>query len=189
MKKYLNLFLTMLKIGLFTFGGGYAMIALLENEFVSKKKWLEKDEFLDVTAIAESTPGPIAINAATFVGTRIAGPAGAAVATLGCIVPSCIIVLTLAFVYYKYRNITMVQGTLKGLQPAVVALIASAGLSILVTAFFPAGEIVFSADAIDVIAVLIFAAAFVVLRIWKPNPIWVMCGAGVMGFVLYSILA
>ena len=146
-------------------------------------------EFSDIITISQMTPGPIAINAATFVGTRIAGPAGAAVATLGCIVPSCIIVLTLAFVYYKYRNITMVQGTLKGLQPAVVALIGSAGLSILVTAFFPAGEIVFSADAIDVIAVLIFAAAFVVLRIWKPNPIWVMCGAGVMGFVLYSILA
>lgn len=95
--------------------------------------------------------------------------------------------LTLAFIYYKYRNLTMVQGTLKGLQPAVVALIASAGLSILVMAFFPAGEIVFSADAVDILAVVIFAAAFAVLRIWKPNPIWVMCGAGAAGLILYSI--
>lgn len=184
-----QLFWSFFQIGLFSIGGGYAALPLIQAQVVDGYGWMTMTEFSDIITISQMTPGPIAINAATFVGTRIAGPAGAAVATLGCIVPSCIIVLTLAFVYYKYRNITMVQGTLKGLQPAVVALIASAGLSILVTAFFPAGEIVFSADAIDVIAVLIFAAAFVVLRIWKPNPIWVMCGAGVMGFVLYSLLA
>jgi len=185
----LKLFWSFFQIGLFSIGGGYAALPLIQAQVVDGYGWMTMTEFSDIITISQMTPGPIAINAATFVGTRIAGPAGAAVATLGCIVPSCIIVLTLAFIYYKYRNITMVQGTLKGLQPAVVALIASAGLSILVTAFFPAGEIVFSADAIDVIAVLIFAAAFVVLRIWKPNPIWVMCGAGVMGFVLYSLLA
>lgn len=184
-----QLFWSFFQIGLFSIGGGYAALPLIQAQVVDGYGWMTMTEFSDIITISQMTPGPIAINAATFVGTRIAGPAGAAVATLGCIVPSCIIVLTLAFIYYKYRNITMVQGTLKGLQPAVVALIASAGLSILVTAFFPAGEIVFSADAIDVIAVLIFAAAFVVLRIWKPNPIWVMCGAGVMGFVLYSLLA
>ena len=184
-----QLFWSFFQIGLFSIGGGYAALPLIQAQVVDGYGWMTMTEFSDIITISQMTPGPIAINAAPVVGTRIAGPAGAAVATLGCIVPSCIIVLTLAFVYYKYRNITMVQGTLKGLQPAVVALIASAGLSILVTAFFPAGEIVFSADAIDVIAVLIFAAAFVVLRIWKPNPIWVMCGAGVMGFVLYSILA
>lgn len=184
-----QLFWSFFQIGLFSIGGGYAALPLIQAQVVDGYGWMTMTEFSDIITISQMTPGPIAINAATFVGTRIAGPAGAAVATLGCIVPSCIIVLTLAFVYYKYRNITMVQGTLKGLQPAVVALIASAGLSILVTAFFPAGEIVFSADAIDVIAVLIFAVAFVVLRIWKPNPIWVMCGAGVMGFVLYSLLA
>lgn len=184
-----QLFWSFFQIGLFSIGGGYAALPLIQAQVVDGYGWMTMTEFSDIITISQMTPGPIAINAATFVGTRIAGPAGAAVATLGCIVPSCIIVLTLAFIYYKYRNITMVQGTLKGLQPAVVALIASAGLSILVTAFFPAGEIVFSAHAIDVIAVLIFAAAFVVLRIWKPNPIWVMCGAGVMGFVLYSLLA
>ena len=184
-----QLFWSFFQIGLFSIGGGYAALPLIQAQVVDGYGWMTMTEFSDIITISQMTPGPIAINAATFVGTRIAGPAGAAVATLGCVVPSCIIVLTLAFIYYKYRNITMVQGTLKGLQPAVVALIASAGLSILVTAFFPAGEIVFSADAIDVIAVLIFAAAFVVLRIWKPNPIWVMCGAGVMGFVLYSLLA
>ena len=86
-KDYRALFLTMLKIGLFTFGGGYAMIALLENEFVEKKKWLEKDEFLNIAAIAESTPGPIAINAATYIGYKNAGFIGSAIATLGICIP------------------------------------------------------------------------------------------------------
>ena len=87
-KDYLSLFITMLKIGMFTFGGGYAMIALLENEFVEKKKMLEKDEFLDMAAIAESTPGPIAINAATYIGYKNAGIAGSIAATLGICIPS-----------------------------------------------------------------------------------------------------
>ena len=87
-KGYLSLFLTMLKIGVFTFGGGYAMIALFENEFVEKKKWLEKDEFLDIAAIAESTPGPIAINAATYIGYKNTGIIGSMIATLGICIPS-----------------------------------------------------------------------------------------------------
>ena len=91
-KGYLSLFLTMLKIGLFTFGGGYAMIALFENEFVEKKKWLEKDEFLDVAAIAESTPGPIAINAATYIEYKNAGMIGSIIAALGICIPSFIII-------------------------------------------------------------------------------------------------
>ena len=184
---FLQLFWSFFQIGLFSIGGGYAALPLIQAQVVDTYGWMTMTEFTDIITISQMTPGPIAINAATFVGTRIAGPAGVAVATLGCIFPSCIIVLTLAFIYYKYRNLTMVQGTLKGLQPAVVALIASAGLSILVMAFFPAGEIVFSADAVDILAVVIFAAAFAVLRIWKPNPIWVMCGAGAAGLILYSI--
>ncbi len=92
MKKYLTLFLTMLKIGLFTFGGGYAMIALLENEFVSRKKWIEKDEFLDMVAIAESTPGPIAINSATYLGYKILGVTGSLTATIAVCIPSFFII-------------------------------------------------------------------------------------------------
>lgn len=185
---FLHLFWSFFQIGLFSIGGGYAALPLIQAQVVDTYGWMTMTEFSDIITISQMTPGPIAINAATFVGTRIAGPTGAAVATLGCIFPSCIIVLTLAFIYYKYRNITMVQGTLKGLQPAVVALIASAGLSIMVMSFFPSGKIVLSAEAVDFIAVFIFAAAFVVLRVWKPNPIWVMCGAGAAGFVLYSII-
>lgn len=95
-KEYLLLFLTMLKIGLFTFGGGSAMIALLENEFVAKKKWLEKEEFLDMAAIAESTPGPIAVNMATFVGSSQGGVLGAFLATLGVVLPSFVLILIIA---------------------------------------------------------------------------------------------
>ncbi|MDR3976887.1 MAG: chromate transporter, partial [Gemmiger sp.] len=88
MKLICSLFITFLKIGAFTFGGGYAMIALLENEFVEKKKWLEKSEFLDMVAVAESTPGPVAINSATYIGYKIAGFAGATMSTLAVSIPS-----------------------------------------------------------------------------------------------------
>ena len=187
---FLELFWSFFQIGLFSIGGGYSALPLIQAQVVDQYGWMTMTEFSDIITISQMTPGPIAINAATFVGIRIAGLAGAVVATLGCVFPSCIIVLTLAYIYYKYRNLTMVQGTLKGLQPAVVALIAAAGVSILITSFFPAGEIVLPlfANAVDWIAVGIFLAAFIVLRIWKLNPIWVMCGAGVAGVALYSLL-
>ena len=184
---YVKLFLSFLQVGLFSVGGGYAAMPLIQNQVVELNPWLTMQEFTDLITIAEMTPGPIAINSATFVGIRIAGILGAVVATLGCIFPSLILVSLLAYVYYRYKSLSALQSVLASLRPAVVALIASAGLSILVMAFFPAGEIVFSADAVDILAVVIFAAAFAVLRIWKPNPIWVMCGAGAAGLILYSI--
>ena len=106
MKKHFSLFLTMLKIGLFTFGGGYAMIALLENEFVFKRKWIEKDEFLDMVAIAESTPGPIAINAATYIGYKILGFLGSLTATIAICIPSFIIIYAISkTILYFYHTI------------------------------------------------------------------------------------
>ena len=131
MKKYLDLFLTMLKIGLFTFGGGYAMIALLENEFVSKKKWLEKDEFLDVTAIAESTPGPIAINAATYIGYKNSGMIGSMIATLGICIPSFVIIYAISLFFDAFLSFTLVAYAFKGIQICVVYLILTAGLKML----------------------------------------------------------
>ena len=121
----------MLKIGLFTFGGGYAMIALLENEFVSKKKWIEKDEFLDVAAIAESTPGPIAINAATYIGYKNAGVAGAVVATLGICIPSFVIIYAISLFFDTFLSLTYVAYAFKGIQICVIYLILSAGLKML----------------------------------------------------------
>ena len=133
------------------------------------------------------TPGPIALNSATFVGIQVAGIPGALVATLGCVIPSCIIVTTLAYVYYRYKGLTMVQGVLSGLRPAVVAMIASSGVSLLLLAFYSTSGVPADWAAIDWRAVLVFAAAFFILRRWKSDPIWVMAGCGLAGVVLYSI--
>ena len=130
-KSYLSLFLTMLKIGLFTFGGGYAMIALLENEFVEKKKWLEKDEFLDVAAIAESTPGPIAINAATYIGYKNSRVLGSMIATLGICIPSFVIIYAISLFFDAFLSLTLVAYAFKGIQICVVYLILTAGLKML----------------------------------------------------------
>ena len=131
LKKYASLFLTMLKIGFFTFGGGYAMIALLENEFVAKKKWLEKDEFLDVAAIAESTPGPIAINAATYIGYKNGGIIGSIIATLGICIPSFVIIYAISLFFDAFLSLTLVAYAFKGIQICVVYLILTAGLKML----------------------------------------------------------
>ena len=130
-KGYLSLFLTMLKIGLFTFGGGYAMIALLEHEFVEKKKWLEKNEFLDVAAIAESTPGPIAINAATYIGYKNSGMLGSMLATLGICIPSFVIIYAISLFFDAFLSLTLVAYAFKGIQICVVYLILTAGLKML----------------------------------------------------------
>ena len=161
MKKYLNLFLTMLKIGLFTFGGGYAMIALLENEFVSKKKWLEKDEFLDVTAIAESTPGPIAINAATYIGYKNSGVIGSMIATLGICIPSFVIIYAISLFFDAFLSFTLVAYAFKGIQICVVYLILTAGLKMLrqmkKTVF---NTVIISVTLISMIVFSLFAVKF-----------------------------
>ena len=131
MKKYFELFLTMFKIGLFTFGGGYAMIALLENEFVEKKKYVEKEEFLDMVAIAESTPGPIAINAATYLGYKHLGFLGALFATVGVVIPSFIIIFTISLFFDAFLSFTLVEYAFRGIQVCVIYLIFSAGLKML----------------------------------------------------------
>ena len=125
------LFFTMLKIGLFTFGGGYAMIALLENEFVTKRGWLEQEEFLDVAAIAESTPGPIAINSATYIGYKQAGLLGSLVATLGMTLPSFCIIYAISLFFDAFLSLTVVACAFRGIQIAVLYLILSAGLRML----------------------------------------------------------
>ena len=133
---YLELFWSFLQIGLFSFGGGYAAMPLIQYQVVELNGWLTMSEFADVITISQMTPGPIGINAATFVGIRIAGIQGAIVATAGCVLPSCLIVLSLAYIYYKYRGLATVQGILNGLRPAVLAMIGSAGLSLLILALW-----------------------------------------------------
>lgn len=131
MKTLLSIFLTMLKIGAFTFGGGYAMIALLENEFVTKKKWIEKDEFLDMVAVAESTPGPIAINAATYIGYKVAGIPGSLAATVAVCIPSFAIIYTISLFFDAFLSLTLVSYAFRGIQVCVIYLILSAGIRML----------------------------------------------------------
>jgi chromate transporter len=130
-KKLVSLFWTMFKIGLFTFGGGYAMIALLEGELVGKREWIDKDEFLDMVAIAESTPGPIAINAATYVGYRTAGFLGALLATLAICLPSFGIIFTISLFFDAFLSIAWVAAAFRGIKLCVILLILTAGLRML----------------------------------------------------------
>lgn len=128
--KLIGIFLVMLKIGLFTFGGGYAMIALLENEFVTKKKWIGKDEFLDMIAIAESTPGPAAVNSATYLGYRVGGFPGAFLGTLAVCISSFIIIYVISLFFDAFLSIKYVGYAFRGVQACVIYLIASAGLKL-----------------------------------------------------------
>lgn len=130
-KQCLKLFLVMLKIGLFTFGGGYAMIALLEREFVSGRKWVDKDEFLDLIAIAESTPGPMAINSATYVGYKVAGFFGALTGTVAVCIPPFIIKYAISLFFDQFMALEYVGYAFRGVQVCVVYLIASAGIKML----------------------------------------------------------
>ncbi len=131
LKTCITLFLTMLKIGAFTFGGGYAMIALLENEFISRKKWIEKEEFLNMVAIAESTPGPIAINSATYIGYKICGVLGSLSATVAVCIPSFVIIYAVSLFFDSFLSLEYVAYAFKGIQICVVYLIFSAGVKML----------------------------------------------------------
>lgn len=178
---YIQLFFSFLQVGLFSIGGGYAAMPLIQSQIVDSHFWMTMNEFSDLITIAEMTPGPIAVNSATFVGIRIAGIGGAIAATVGCIFPSLIIVPLLAFFYYHYKGTSVIQNALSSLRPAVVALIASAGTSITLLVLFNEEKIALS--NVNWAGAGLFLAAFIALRRWKWNPILVMiiCGILYMG--------
>ena len=181
-KNYISLFLTMLKIGLFTFGGGYAMIALLENEFVEKKKYIEKDEFLDLVAIAESTPGPIAINSATYLGYKRLGFLGSLVATVGVIIPSFVIIFIISLFFDAFLSFTLVEYAFRGIQVCVIYLIFSAGLKMLKSMKKTALSLsVFSAVTLCMVAFSVFAVRF--------SSILYILIAGCIGLFIYCVNA
>ena len=179
-KGYLSLFLTMLKIGVFTFGGGYAMIALLENEFVEKKKWLEKDEFLDVAAIAESTPSPIAINAATYIGYKNDGIIGSIIATIGICIPSFIIIYAISRFFDAFLSLTLVAYAFKGIQICVVYLILTTGLKMLAH---------MKKNAFNIIIISITLICMVVFSLFaeKFSAIFYIMISGACGVVVYLL--
>ena len=185
---YIELFWSFFQIGLFSFGGGMAAMPLIQNQVVDLHHWLTMTEFTDLITIAEMTPGPIAINSATFVGTRIMGLPGALIASIGCILPSAIIVSSLAWLYYKFKNLAIIKGILAGLRPAVVALISSAGVSIIILAFWGENGFSYGKASINYVSIILFLSAVFILRKWKTNPIFVMLGTGAVGSLIYLLL-
>ena len=174
------LFITMLKIGLFTFGGGYAMIHLLENEFVSKKKWIEEEEFMDLVAIAESTPGPIAINCSTYIGYKKERILGAVLATLGMCIPSFTIIFLISLFFNQFLSIGWVASAFKGIQVCVVFLILSAGVKMLKKMKKkPFNLIVMSATFLCMVAFGVFAVSF--------SSIFYILISGFVGLLIYLI--
>lgn len=185
---YLELFWSFFKIGLFSFGGGYAAMPLIQHQIVDVNQWIDMNAFSDIITISQMTPGPIAINAATFVGIQMGGLLGAVVATIGCILPSSVIAIVLVKLYYKYKEMSVMKGVMNGLRPAVVAMIASAGLSLFVLSLWGNEGFTMSITKTDIIAAIIFAISLIVLRMFKLNQIYVMIGAGIIGGVVYSII-
>lgn len=184
---YIELFFVYLQIGMFAFGGGYAAMPLIMNLCVEQKGWLTMSEFADLSTIAEMTPGPIAVNSATFIGQKMAGLPGAIVCTLGCVLPSICIVLFLAWLYTKFKNIKIVKDVLGQLRPAVVAMIASAGFTILLLAFFGTSDLS-SINSIHWIEIVIYIVSLFCIRKYKVDPIPVIFGSAIVGTLLYIII-
>ena len=183
----LDLFLTFFKIGAFTFGGGYAMLPLIQAE-VLDKGWLTAEEIINFIAVSESTPGPFAINIATYVGTETGGVLGAACATLGVVLPSFIIILIVAKCFEKFKINKIVKGMMTGLKPAVIGLIGTAVLSIGKTVFFENGV---TAEVLKnksfYISLVIFALAML-LTVKKKHPILIICVSAVLGIAAGYLL-
>ncbi len=182
----LQLFISFLQVGTLSFGGGYASMPLIQEQVINVHHWLTVSEFTDLISISQMTPGPIAVNSATFVGIKIAGIPGAIVATIGCILPSILLVTVISHFYLKYRNLSLLQEILKMLRPAVVSLIATAGVSILVTAFFGESGLMIIKN-IKYQMVVIFIICMVMLMKYRLDPVLVMVLAGVMNVAQYYI--
>ena len=172
----LQLFWTFFKIGAFTFGGGYAMLPLIQAE-VAAHGWMDAEELINFVAVSESTPGPFAVNISTFVGLRLVGIPGAICATLGVALPSFVIILIVAKCFQCFKNSRIVQGCMSGLRPAVVGLIATALLSVGQTVFFPDG-IAFGAAFFVSLGVFLLSA---VLAFKKLHPIWIIVISAAIG--------
>ncbi len=171
-----SLFMTFLRIGAFTFGGGYAMIPLIQKEVVDNKKWITDDDILDIIAIAESTPGPIAINSATFIGYKICGVLGAAAATLGVVLPSFIVISAISLVLRQFESLTLVQYAFNGIRAGVIALIIKALISMAKKC--PKG----------VVSYIVIAFSFIAATLIDINLLLIIIACAVIGLVSSLIL-
>lgn len=180
---YLQLFYTFFKIGLFGFGGGYAMLSMIQGEVVTQYGWLSSQEFTDIVAISQMTPGPIGINAATYVGYTASGNIwGSVIATFAVVLPSFILMLTISKFFLKYQKHPVVESVFNGLRPAVVGLLASAALVLMNTENFGSP----STDTYSfVVSVILFLIAFIGTRKFRINPILMIVACGIAGLLLY----
>ncbi|MBR5495886.1 MAG: chromate transporter [Oscillospiraceae bacterium] len=183
----LKLFWTFFKIGAFTFGGGYAMIPLIQQE-VTRNGWLTVEQVIDFIAVSESTPGPFAVNMSTYVGAEKAGILGALCTVLGVILPSFVIILIVAQFFEKFKSSKTVQGIMSGLKPAVIGMIATAAVSVAQTVFAPNGfSLGIFTSAMTYVSLLIFAIGFV-MAIKKLHPIVIICVSAVLGIIAGYVL-
>lgn len=186
--EYLELFIVFVQVGLLSIGGGYAAIPIIRQLVVEQYAWLSEAEFMNLVTIAEMTPGPITLNAATFVGQHIAGLAGAIVATLSSILPSIILVSILTALYLKFKNLSVLQGVLKQLRPVIIGLIISAFASMFIKAIWGGTwqEVTFAKT--NIVAVVIFAFSLFVLRFkyTRVSPILILILSGAVGALMYA---
>lgn len=170
---WLSLFGTFFKIGLFSFGGGYAMIPLISREVVRRHAWVTMGEFIDLIAISQGTPGPIAINSATFIGYKMGGFMGSVMATLGVVAPSFLVMSILTFAFLRWRNLEAVKSMFSGIRPVVVALIFAAALS------------VFTESITGIIPAIVAVVVIILVAFLNVDPIILLVLAGLMGAVVY----
>ena len=170
----LKLFLVFFKIGSFTVGGGYAMIPFIKREAVEINNWISNSDFVEITALDSVTPGPMAVNMATFVGYKVSGIWGAIIATIGVVLPSLILVTIIASLFYKFKSNKIVQAFLNGLKPAVVALIAVS------VVYLIQGKAIF-----DIKSLIISVCVFVAVMVFRVNPIYMVLLSGVAGLIFY----
>ena len=176
-----RIILSFMKIGVLAFGGAYAAIPLVEKEIVERQQWLTYEEFADLLALDELTPGPILINSATFVGMKVSGVAGAIAATIGCILPSCLISMILFLLYRKYKKLSYMESAIKTLKCMAIALILSTFIKIITKNALTGSDVNFS-------GIVLMMVAFAVLRKLKPDPIYVMLGCGLANLLIHLVI-
>ncbi|WP_313757427.1 chromate transporter [Tissierella sp.] len=169
----LKLFISFLKIGAFSFGGGYAMLPLIQKEIIEVHNWLTLNEFIDILAVVEMTPGPVAINSATFLGYKVGGILGSVVATIGVVLPSIVVILIIAHFLSKFKNSPYVEWAFKGIRPVVLGLIISASLTVSKNAI------------IDIKTFILGAVLFYLTSFKKMHPIITIIIAGIVGVIIY----
>ena len=187
---YLDLFLAYLKIGIFSIGGGHASIPVAQSVVVDDKGWLTIKEFTDMITISEMTPGPFAVNSATYVGLKMAGVLGGIISTLGFLLPTVMICLSLYVLIKRFRNAKAVDGFMQGIRPAVSGVISSAGLTILLFAVFGASNLTsFRTDfSFDIVNLVLGALTFILVRKTKVNPVLMILLTGIVGGLIYYLL-